>query len=165
MKALFITRDDVIKFTSMNGNIDTDKFIQYVSMAQDIYIQNYLGSKLFNKITNDIIADDLSEPYTSLLNNYIKPMVIHWTMVLYLPFAAYNITNKGIYKHNAESSDTASKNEIDMLVERERDLAEHYTKRFIDYMCFNQVDFPEYNTNSNDDMYPDKDTYFAGWVL
>ena len=38
-KALLISRNDVVKFTSVNGNVDVDKFIQYVSIAQDIHIQ------------------------------------------------------------------------------------------------------------------------------
>ena len=40
-EALLITRNDVVKFTAMNGNVDTDNFIQYVKIAQDIHIQNY----------------------------------------------------------------------------------------------------------------------------
>lgn len=81
MQALFITRDDIVKFTALNGNIDTDKFIQFIKIAQDIHIQNYLGTKLFNKINDDIVSGDLAAPYTTLLSTYIKPMVIHWSMV------------------------------------------------------------------------------------
>ncbi len=29
-EALLITRDDVVKFTAMNGNVDTDNFIQWI---------------------------------------------------------------------------------------------------------------------------------------
>ena len=33
-------------------------------------------------------------------------------------------------------------------------------------MAFNAPSkFPEYNENVNDDMYPDRDANFAGWVL
>jgi hypothetical protein len=39
--ALFITRKDLVKFSSVNGNVDTDKFLQYIKIAQDIHIQNY----------------------------------------------------------------------------------------------------------------------------
>ena len=163
--ALFITRDDIVKFTAMNGNVDTDKFIQFVKIAQDIHIQNYLGTKLFNKINDDIVAGTLESPYTTLLSKYIKPMVIHFAMVEYLPFAAYTIANKGVYKHNSENSINAEKNEIDFLVEKERNIAEHYTKRFIDFMSYNQASFPEYYLNSNGDMFPDSDSSFTGWVL
>ena len=165
MQALFVTREDIVKFTAMNGNVDTDKFIQFVKIAQDIHIQNYLGTKLFNKINDNIVAGTLESPYTTLLSKYIKPMVIHFAMVEYLPFAAYTIANKGVYKHNSENSINAEKNEIDFLVEKERNIAEHYTKRFIDFMSYNQASFPEYYLNSNGDMYPDSDSSFTGWVL
>jgi hypothetical protein len=32
-------------------------------------------------------------------------------------------------------------------------------------MSFNQNLFPEYTSNSNDDIHPDKDALFNGWVL
>jgi hypothetical protein len=163
--ALFVTRDEVVKFTALNGNVDTDNFIQFVKIAQDIHIQNYLGTKLFNKINDGIVNDNLASPYNMLLNTYIKPMLIHWTMVEYLPFAAYTIANKGVFKHNSENSATVDKSEVDFLVEKERQIANNYTRRFIDYMCYNQTTFPEYNQNTNSDVYPDKDSSFIGWVL
>lgn len=163
--ALFVTRDEVVKFTALNGNVDTDNFIQFVKIAQDIHIQNYLGTKLFNKINDGIVNDNLPNDYNMLLNTYIKPMLIHWTMVEYLPFAAYTIANKGVFKHNSENSATVDKSEVDFLVEKERQIANNYTRRFIDYMCYNQTTFPEYNQNTNSDVYPDKDSSFIGWVL
>jgi hypothetical protein len=164
-QALFVTRDDIVKFTALNGNVDTDKFIQWVKVAQDIHIQNYLGTKLFNKINDGIVAGNLANPYLMLLNVYIKPMVIHWSMVEYMPFAAYTIANKGVYKHGSENSTNVEKSEVDFLVEKERSIAQNYTRRFIDYMSFNQSSFPEYNTNSNADVYPDKQADFMGWYL
>ena len=164
-QALFITRNDLVKYTALNGNVDTDKFLQFIKISQDIHIQNYLGSDLFNKISNDIINSTLTGDYLILVNTYIKPMVIHWAMVEYLPFASYTIANKGVYKHNSENSQTVEKNEVDFLVEKSRNLAQYYTDRFISYMSFNQESFPEYNTNSNQDVYPDKNASFEGWVL
>lgn len=165
MTALLVSRDDIVKFTAVNGNTDTDKFIQFVKIAQDTHIQNYLGTKLFEKINNGIVNDNLVEPYLSLLNTYIKPMVIHWAMVEYLPFSAYTIANKGVYKHSAENAEVVDKEEIDFLVEKQRSIAEHYTRRFIDYICFNQSNYPEYNENTNEDMHPDGKADFSGWYL
>ena len=164
-QALFVTRDDIVKFTALNGNIDTDKFVQFVKIAQDTHIQNYLGTQLFNKLNDDIVDSTLAEPYTTLLNKYIKPMVIHWSMVEVFPFLAITIAGKGVYKHTSENATNVDKDEIDFLIEKERDIAQHYTNRFIDFMCYNQSDFPEYNSNSNGDMYPDKDSFFVGWVI
>jgi hypothetical protein len=92
-------------------------------------------------------------------------MLIHFAMVDYLPFAAYQIKNGGISKHVSENAESVSKEEVDYLVEKHRDIAEYYTRRFIDYMSFNQSLFPEYTSNTNDDIHPDKDALFNGWVL
>jgi hypothetical protein len=164
-QALFITRNDLVKYTAVNGNVDTDKFIQFIKVAQDIHIQNYLGSDLFNKISQDIINSNLTGDYLTLVETYVKPMVIHWAMVEYLPFASYSIANKGLFKHSAENASNVDKNEVDFLIEKSRNLAQYYTDRFISYMNNNQALFPEYYTNSNSDVYPDKNASFEGWVL
>jgi hypothetical protein len=163
--ALFIKREDLVRNSILDGNVDTDKFIQFIKIAQEIHIRNYLGTDLYNKISADIIAGTLSGDYLELTNTYIQPMLIHYAMVDYLPFSAYQIKNGGVFKHISENAESATKEEIDYLVQRERDIAEYYTRRFIDYMSFNQESFPEYYTNSNDDIHPDTDATFNGWVL
>jgi hypothetical protein len=92
-------------------------------------------------------------------------MLIHFAMVDYLPFAAYQLKNGGVLKHSSENSETVAKEEIDYLVNKEREFADYYTRRFIDFMCFNQEKYPEYNSNSNDDIDPSQDATFNGWVL
>jgi hypothetical protein len=243
-EALLITRQDVVKFTAMNGNVDTDNFIQYVKIAQDIHIQNFLGTDLLQKLqaeiilansgiptaitvsnqgtgyttatgvtttggtgtgltlditdtgglvtdadidtagtgykVNDVIVIDgenddaeitvdtlysIPTDYNNLLVTYVKPMLIHWAMVEYLPFAAYTIANKGVYKHNSENATNVEKVEIDFLIEKERSIAQHYTERFIEHISFNNDKFPEYNSNSNGDMYPDTNNNYQGWYL
>jgi len=163
--ALFIKREDIVRQTALGGNVDTDKFIQFIKIAQQIHIQNYLGTKLYDKISADIIAGTLSGNYLSLVNDYVQPMLIHFSMMEYLPFAAYTIANGGVFKHNSENSTSVEKGEVDYLVEKSRKTAEYYVQRFVDYMSFHQSDYPEYNTNVNEDIYPDRDVQRSGWVL
>ena len=164
-EALLISRNDIVKFTALNGNIDTDNFIQWIKVAQDIHIQNYLGTNLLEKIKTDIINNTLANPYLSLLTTYVKPMLIHWAMVEYLPFSAYTIANKGVFKHTSENATSVEKNEVDFLVEKERMIAQNYTERFITYINFNNSLFPEYSTNSNPDMFPSTQNNFTGWYI
>ena len=167
--ALLISTEDVKKFTIANGNLDADDFIEYIKISQDITIQNYLGSQLYKKLQDLILSDEINnnefEDYRSLLVTYIKPMLVHWAMVYYLPFAAYTLSNKGLFKHSSESATNVDKAEVDYLVEKERDIAESYTQRFIDFMCFNQSTYPEYNSNSNEDVNPDTNNFYGGWQI
>ena len=165
-QALFITTKDIQQFTAMNGSVDPDNFVQFVKIAQDLDIQNYLGTDLFVKINDDIVAGTLAGDYLALVNTYVKPMLIHWAMVYYLPWAAYTVANRGIYKHNSENSETVSKTEVDYLIEKERTLAMAYTQKFIKYICHNTALFPEYSTNTDNDVSPSRNnSNFGGWQL
>jgi hypothetical protein len=167
--ALLISTEDIKRFTISNGNLDADDFIEYIKISQDITIQNYLGTKLYEKLQTLILNNDINDAefvdYKNLLVTYIKPMLIHWAMVYYLPFAAYTLNNKGLFKHTSENATNVDKVEVDFLVEKERDIAESYTQRFIDFMCFNTSTYPEYNSNSNSDVNPDTDNFYAGWQI
>ena len=162
---LFIKRSDIVKNSIIDGAVDTDKFIFFIQIAQEMHVQNYLGTKLYDKITNDINTNSLTGDYLNIVNEYIQPMLIHFAMVDYLPFASFELKNGGLVKHTSENSQNATKEEVDFLVQRHRNFADFYTRRFIDYMSFNTNLFPEYNSNVNDDMYPDKDANFVGILL
>jgi len=163
--ALFIKPIDLKRNSIIDGNVDVDKFIGFVKIAQEIHIRNYLGTDLYNKISADIIAGSLAGNYLNLVNDHLQSMLIHFAMVDYLPFAAYQIKNGGISKHVSENAESVSKDEVDYLVAKHRDIAEYYTRRMIDYVTYNISSFPEYNTNNNEDVYPSKDSLFNGWVL
>ncbi len=168
-QVLFITNNDLKRNSIVNGNVDADKFIQYIKIAQDIHIENYLGTKLYVKMQELIESGDiLNTPnvnYLYLLNTYIKPMTIHWGLSEYMPFAAYQIYNQGVFKKLPEAAESVDKNEVDFLVEKERTIAQHYTRRCIDYLCYNSTLFPEYYQNNGPDVYPDKESDNSNWCL
>ena len=164
-KALFVTRNDISTFTAANGNIDNDKLLPFINIAQDIHIQNYLGTDLYNKIKSDIVGGTLAGNYLSLVNDYIKPMLLHWSLVEYLPFGSVNIANGGIYQKNPENSTAITKEHVDYLVEVARTTAQFYTNRYLDFIKNNSNLFPEYYSNTQSDMYPDDVANFGGWVL
>lgn len=164
-KALLITDADLLAQSNMSGNVDTDKYKQYVSIAQDIHIQRLLGTDLLEYIQAQIIAGTLSGNYLSLVTNWIKPALIHWTMVELLPMLAITVANGGIYRHAPENANALSQDEVDSLVDQERDFAVYYSNRLVDYLCNNSTLFPEYNTNTNEDISPSSDNNFCTWVL
>lgn len=169
-KALFISVDDLKKKSIIDGNVDSDKLLQFIEVAQDTHIQNYLGTNLYDKIQTLIVDAEIDDAgnsdYKSLLNTYIKPMLIWYSQATILPFILFQVKNGGVYKHSSENAETINKDELDYIIQRTRDNAEFYAKRFLDYICANSTLYPEYLTNSNGDMHPDKDVnYTGGWLL
>ena len=168
-KALFITTKDLKQRSIISGNVDPDKIVQFIEVAQDTHIQNYLGGKLYKKIqtliTGGTLNDAANADYKTLLDTYIKPMLIWFAQADYIPFAAFQIGNGGVYKHRSENSDGASMEEINMLTSKAQETAEFYSRRFMDYMDHYSYLYPEYLESSNEDMMPDKDVNFGGIFL
>lgn len=168
-KALFVSIADIKKKSIISGNVDPDKIVQFVEVAQDTHIQNYLGGKLYKKLQNLIVDGELDDAgnsdYKTLVDTYIKPMLIWYTQADYMPFAAFSIGNGGVYKHRSENSDNVSMDELNMLAARALETAEFYTRRFMDYMDHNSTLYPEYTSTANEDMNPDRDVNFGGIYL
>jgi hypothetical protein len=170
LKALFISVGDLKKKSIIDGNVDSDKIVQYIEIAQDIHIQNYLGGSLYKKLQELIIDGTINDAdnsnYKTLLDDYVKPMLIWYTQATYIPYSMFQVNNGGLFKHRGENSDTASKEEMEYLVQRTRDTAEFYTKRFLDYICYYSNLYPEYTSGASEDMDPDRDVnYTGGWFV
>ena len=162
--ALFIKSVDLKKNSILDGSLDPDKFMNFIKIAQEIHIQNYLGTRLYERLQAGIIADDLTADEITLIDDYIQDALIHYASAEYLPFAMFSVKNGGVFRHNAENTTPVDKSDIDYLVSKEKSLAEYYTKRLVAYLCENESLYPLYSTNSNDDIYPSKMVnYSGGW--
>ena len=162
MATLFITTTDLKQFTIVDGNLDNDKFIQFIDIAQNVHIQAILGTDLYEKLQSDIEGASLTGDYQTLVETYIKPALVYYAFWEYLPFASYTISNKGIFKHTSESAVVASSDEVSDMRESAKKTANYYATRLIDYLCLK--DFPEYTTNTEGDVYPDSPN-FSNWYL
>lgn len=160
MKALFISVKDLKEKSIISGTMDADKLIHFIEVAQDIHIQNYLGTRLYDKLQQLIIDNEIDDAvnsdYKTLRDVYVKPMLIWYSQVEYFPFSMFKVDNGGISKHTSENSESLDYSEVDRMVSKLRDRAEFYTNRFTDHICSNSHLYPEYNQNQSDDMYPDR---------
>ena len=48
---LFINRTDLVRNSIIDGNVDSDKYLQFIKLAQEIHVQNYLGTEMYNALT------------------------------------------------------------------------------------------------------------------
>jgi hypothetical protein len=164
MAVLLISEDTIKKSTTINGNVDVELLLPYIKVAQDIHIHQLLGTDLYDKIQADITADTLLGVYKTLVDTYIQPVLIHYSLYECLPFLSYKIMNKDIVRKISETSSAASLEDIKYLRNIVKDTAEYYSERLVDYIKDNTTLYPEYNTNTGSDL-PPKETYFSGIVM
>ena len=153
-----------LKFSQFTEQTDTSnvQFIVGYNGATNVRISpaNISGAYL------PLAGGTLTGNYLTLIDIYIKPILIHYGFMRALPYLGITIANGGIYRNSAENATALSKDEVEYLVEAERDAAQYYSTRMIDYLNFNaSANFPEYFTNQNEDISPDYDDNFNGWYL
>jgi hypothetical protein len=166
---LFISRNDIIKTTPLQGAIDADKLLPFIKTAQPKYIENLLGTVLYNKLQNDVESQTpFTGYYETLMVDYVKPTLIWYSCVEYLPFSGVQFKSEGAVKHKSEQSEAVSKSEIDYLIQKAQDNAEWYATRMQDYLIANSNNIPEFLETTGDStmIFPDQSNqYFSGLQL
>lgn len=166
---LFVTEDKIKSFTGIDENLNPDILYPFVIQAQDLYVQQTLGTKLYNKVKSDVEAKvqngtPIPADYKTLLDDYIVEMVIYYTYYLALPHIKYKTSNKGVLSGNSETSDAVSLEELQFLMNKVLSSAQFYNERLRDYLKAYQELYPEYNSyTEKDGMQPDRGTsYWTG---
>lgn len=144
--------------TGIHTNIDAKLISPEIKAAQDMYIEDILGTPLFNKLI-DYVDTTGTAPgnYKTLLDNYILDCLIWYTM-MNLPMAlTTQIWNKGVKVKDGDSDRTPTMTELADLSNGYKNKAEHYENRLRRYLIKdNGVMFPEYLTagRTQDDVLP-----------
>ena len=169
--ALFITRNDIIKNTPLQGAIDADALLPFVRTAQDKYLKNLLGTVLFFYLQEQIVdntVDSLSPYYQDLLDDYIKNTLMWYSAVEYIPFSSVQFKSNGAVKQQSEQGIAPSKSEIDYLLMKAQENADYYALRLQNYLIAYSNKIPQYlqSVGNQTQIYPDQsNTYFGGIQL
>ena len=169
--ALFITRNDIIKNTPLQGAIDADALLPFVRTAQDKYLKNLLGTVLFFYLQDQITAGTtgtLSVYYQNLLDDYIKNTLIWYSTVEYIPFSSVQFKSNGAVKQASEQATAPSKSEIDYLKNQAQTNADYYALRLQNYLIAYSNQIPQYleSVGNQTQIYPDQtNQYFGGIQL
>ncbi len=154
------------KSTPIQDNVDDSLLNPYIFKAQETHIHQIIGTNLYDKIMDDVMANSISGQYKTLLDDYITPCLIEYSFYEVMPFISLKITNKTIGRGNAEYLAEGDLADLKYLRQTVRDVAEFYATRIVGYLRQNSNLFPEYTTNSGlDKIVPNSNTYFNGVYL
>jgi len=158
-EVLLLNEDLYKKWTPLNGAVDPNLIEPHIILAQDKYLEAYLGTDLYVKIKTDAGAGTITGVYLTLLDTYIRKVVLWWTMVEALPSLHVKVDNGTIAIRTSEDTTQISQTELQQFIDKARDNAQMYTKKMVDYLCANSSSFPEYSSNTFPDRCPKTDVY------
>lgn len=158
---LFITELTFKSRTGASNNIDGKQIFPMVKVAQDIHLQNALGSALYLRLQSGIEANNLNADEEILLNDYITDCIVWYTMSMLPMTMGFQLFSKGFLQKNAEESQTPSRADLELIEQKYLSMAEFYKKRLINYLKENYDLYYEYlNTGSAyDTIFPEDKAY------
>lgn len=163
---LLLTGEDLTRNSILGGNIDKSKYQSDIKTCQNLFIKPILGKELYDTIcvmyenTINGTASGLTGSYLEMYEDYIKEMVIHGSVEIYLAHGAYTVANSGISKLVAQQGATSvSKEEVDFLIQSSRRLYENYRDEFIKWIKDKNI--PEYKNTCK----PRKNNNIGGWII
>jgi len=156
---LLINEELLKKYTPLTDAVDPNLIRPCIYVAQDMYLQNFLGTNLTNKLKDDVANNTLANQYETLLNDYVIKLLIWWVMVELYPSLLYKHDNGNLVSRQSEDTTPVTKGEMESLKEKARENARFYTNRMVNYLRFNSSLFPEYTNNTNDNIFPDRNPY------
>ena len=157
MTNIFLISEDYIKTNSgLNGNVWGNYLTPAIREAQDIKLQQILGTELYqsllDKVADGTIKKDDFKPYKSLLDDYIQVYLMYQTISDLVPIIGVKLTNLGVVVSNDEHVTNLSQSERDLVQTYYTQRAEFYGKRLQEYLKKNCNDFKE--LKGNYDMNP-----------
>lgn len=163
---LLISEAKLKRFTDINNNLDPDLISATIREAQIVHITRLLGSKLYDKIIDDVDNDTLTGNYKSLVDDYIQDALLYWSYYESLEAIYLRPRNAGlVVPQGGENNAAADINLYDKKRQSVKNKAEYFSERLVDYLCFNTSVYPEYQQNVNSDIYPDTTTQFKSPIV
>ena len=163
---LIISEAKLKAFTDINNNLDPDLIKSTIREAQIVHITRLLGTKLYDKIISDIQSDSLTGNYKTLVDDYVQDALIYWSYYESLESIYLRPRNNGLLQPQGGDNSLS----VDMLMydkkrQSVKNKAEYFSERLVDFLCYNSSTFPEYGTEQNEDIFPDRDTQFKSPIV
>ena len=160
---LLVSEQRMKDWTALDNNIRIDVLTPSILNAQEIYVQDTLGTPFFSRLKNGVLANDLTSDESAFLRDYVGPALMQYALYLIMPNLKYKFVEKGIVSGSSEETDSTSLEELKYLRETALDTAQFYDERMKEFLCDYPNLFPIYRTWNSKGMSPNNETsYFSG---
>ncbi len=160
---LFISVDTIKERTGLHANVDEKLVMPEILTAQDMYILPALGTGLYDRLQDGIVAADLTADEADLIDRYITNCLVYYVMSELPMGLSYQFYNKGVVRKSSDNTDLPSAQDMIDVADRYRSRAEFYKQRLVKYLkqASGTVKFPLYNNPGSgvDTIVPDNQSY------
>ena len=152
---LLISEDTLKTYTAINENVQSDELRFCILQAQTIFIQESLGTNLYNYLLNLVDTGDIYNPsevnYKNLLDTYIQPTLISYSYYLGLDNFAMKFMSVGLVSNRSEQGDKVDFKMFQMMKVNSKNQAEFNDNLLRRHLIFKSALYPEYMSGNLND--------------
>ena len=146
---LLISEQTLKKYTLINDNMDGVYILPAIQMAQNIDLDNAIGTKLCNKLKSLVMTGDITNnkdfaDYKKLLDDYVTPYLAWQTMTAVQISIDYKMTNSGVIQNEDEKKSHLDYKNAAALRNQYQKYANAFLTKLKNYLLSNSSKYPEY---------------------
>ena len=138
---LFCSEDYIKSNSSLSDNMFGKNLLPALRESQDVYLQQIIGSTLYEKIIklidDELIGETENALYKDLLDNQIRPYLLYQTLVQLIPVINAKLVNFGTSQSNDEHLVNLSQGDVVVLTGHYQNMADFYCRRLQEYILNN----------------------------
>lgn len=152
-RPLFFNEDYFHAVTPVDENQNYKLLRCVVWECQELYIQDILGTPLYNQLKDQWENNTMTALNTTLVQNYVAPCLANYVMKEGMTNMLFKMRNKSVMTDRSDFSDPVDFTSYKHLQDTYRERAEKYAVKIEEYLCANSTDYPLYtNYTSSDEV-------------
>lgn len=164
-KTLFASVNTIKDNSVLMDNVDPKLITPSIQYVQDAIVQRMLGTKLYRELQSQVYNNNLKTEYKELLDDYIEPIMIYGVLAEIPSDLLLKMMNLTVGSTTDEQVTSATLKQVNYLKEQNKNKAEFYAKRLVDYLNWNTNVFPEFLENIEDDIHPTYKAYTSNIAM
>lgn len=147
--AFFISEEYLKDNSPLSALTEADELYPFMKGAQDTYIQEAVGTKLFNRLVASLTASPKNTTADEkLLLFKIRDALVWYVCYDALPFLHIKTRNIGVVKQSGDNMENADRADVSYLAKKCKDKGDFYMRLMQEWLCVNSIKFPEYRCGS-----------------
>lgn len=146
---LLISEQKLIDNSPLDPNLDKGEVRYAIQQAQNIFIQETLGTNFFEEILDQVQTGDINLPANinnkELLNNFIQPTLIAYSYYLVLDNLFVKAVNIGLQSFSSEQSQPIGIKEFTYMKGEAKDRAQFLDNLMRRHLVFMNYLYPAYS--------------------
>lgn len=160
MIGVFLISEDTLKTeTILNDNVSAEYFGSAIETAQEIYLQQLIGTSLLDDLCTKVRDNRLNGDDKTLLDEYITPYLKFKVLSEVTLPIAFKYRNAGVIQTNNEYTYNTTMKDAQQLATYYDQRANFFAIRLTDWLCANSNKYPAYRNTTTGELSPNSDGY------